>query len=118
MIEIKNLSKSFTKDKFVLKDLNCKIKDNAIYGLVGTNGTGKSTLLRIINSVYIADVGEVLIDGVNAFDNEEVKKEMVFIPDDLFYYAGYSLLDMAKFYEALYPKFDISYALKKCACSS
>ena len=62
MIELKKLSKSFSNNKDVLQELSCKIPDNAIYGLVGANGVGKSTLLRIINSIYEADKGEVLID--------------------------------------------------------
>ena len=41
MIEIKNLSKSFNGKDYVLENLNCKIKDKAIYGLVGENGAGK-----------------------------------------------------------------------------
>lgn len=113
MIELKNLSKSFTKNKDVLAKLSCKIPDNAIYGLVGANGAGKSTLLRIINSIFKQDAGEVLIDGVNAYENEDLKKEMVFVPDDLFFFSTYSLYEMAKFYQALYPKFEITLVLKE-----
>ena len=113
MIELKNLSKSFTKNKDVLAKLSCKIPDNAIYGLVGANGAGKSTLLRIINSIFKQDAGEVLIDGVNAYENEDLKKEMVFVPDDLFFFSTYSLYEMAKFYQALYPNFEITLVLKE-----
>ncbi len=111
MIEIKHLSKSFTKQDYVLENLNCTIKDNAIYGLVGANGAGKSTLLRLINSIYIPDEGVILIDGENAYDNENKKQEMVFVPDDLYFYSGYSLLDMAEYYKSLYHKFDINYVI-------
>ena len=41
MIELKNLSKAFGKDKQVIENLNCTIPDNAIYGLVGANGAGR-----------------------------------------------------------------------------
>lgn len=112
MIEIKNLSKSFDKNKYVLENLNCKIDDAHIYGLVGANGAGKSTLLRLINSIYQADKGEILIDGENVYDNIKLKEDMVFIPDDLFFYPSYSLMDMANYYEALYPKFDINYVIE------
>lgn len=112
MIEIKNLSKKFNNN-FVLENLNCNIKDNAIYGLVGANGAGKSTLLRLINSIYKADRGDILIDGENVYDNVDLKQEMVFVPDDLFFYSGYSLLDMANYYQALYKKFDMNYVIDK-----
>lgn len=113
MIELKNLSKSFDGHNFVLEGLSCKIPDNAIYGLVGANGAGKSTLLRIINSIYKEDEGTVLIDGKNAFDNIELKENMVFVPDDLFFFMGYSLLDMAKFYKAMYPNFEMAFVIKE-----
>lgn len=107
MIEIKNLSKSFDNKNYVLENLNCKIADNAIYGLVGANGAGKSTLLRLINSIYTAQEGTILIDNKNAYDNEELKQEMVFVPDDLYFYPGYTLMDMAEYYKSLYRNFDI-----------
>ncbi len=108
MIEIKNLKKSFDS-KIVLSDLCSTIPDNAIYGLIGANGSGKSTLLRLINSIYKPDAGTILIDNVSSYDNEEVKKEMVFVPDDLYFYPGYSLYDTAKFYQAMYPKFNLEF---------
>ena len=111
MIEIKNLSKSFDGKEYVLENLNCCIKDNAIYGLVGANGAGKSTLLRLINSIYKADEGTILIDNENAYDNESLKQEMVFVPDDLYFYPGYSLMDMAEFYKSLYHNFDMNYVI-------
>lgn len=111
MIEIKNISKSYG-DIEVLKNLNCKIHDGLIYGLVGANGAGKSTLLRIVNGIYLADSGEVLIDGENPLNNSEVKQNLVFVPDDLFFYNGYTIYDMALFYKALYEKFDMEYLEK------
>lgn len=108
MIKIKNLSKKFDKEK-VLDNLNCTIKDGCIYGLVGANGSGKSTLLRIINGIIIEDSGEITIDGEKIFENEKIKQELVFVPDDLFFYQGYTLHDMAKYYQALYRKFDMNY---------
>lgn len=109
MIEIKNLKKSFDGTVNVLDGLNSSIPDNAIYGLVGANGSGKSTLLRLINSIYKADEGEILVDGKLAYDDVDVKKEMVFVPDDLFFYPGYSLYDTAKFYQSFYDNFDLEF---------
>lgn len=108
MIKISNLTKAYDKTN-VLENLNCTIKDDCIYGLVGANGAGKSTLLRIINGVFRADSGLVEIDGKECVDNEEMKQKMVFIPDDLFFFQGYTLLDTAKFYAALYTAFDMAY---------
>lgn len=108
MITIKNLSKSFGGRK-VLENLNCNICDNSIYGLVGANGAGKSTLLRLINSIYKKDEGSIIIDGEEAYDNEEIKKKLVFVSDDVFFYPSYSLYDTAKIYKDMYPLFDMDY---------
>ena len=108
MIKITGLTKAYDKTN-VLENLNCTIKDNCIYGLVGANGAGKSTLLRIINGIFRADSGKVEIDGNESFNSEEMKQNMVFVPDDLFFFSGYTLLDTAKFYKALYTAFDMEY---------
>lgn len=108
MINISNIAKAYDKIN-VLENLNCTIKDKCIYGLVGANGAGKSTLLRIVNGVFKADGGAVEIDGEAVFDNEKLKQKMVFVPDDLFFFPGYTLQDMANFYKALYHAFDMDY---------
>lgn len=108
MIEIKNISKTFG-DLKVLEELNCTIKDNCIYGLVGANGSGKSTLLRLINGIFYPDEGEITVDNEIPFENEKIKQNMVFVPDDLHFYTVYTLEDMASFYKAMYKKFDKEY---------
>ena len=108
MIKIDKLSKKYDKD-YVLKDLSCNIKDNSIYGLVGANGSGKSTLLRTIMGIYEADGGNISVDGEEVYDNEMMKQKMVFVPDDLFFYPGYTLMDTAKYYNDMYDNFDINY---------
>lgn len=111
MIEIKNISKRYGNLE-VINKLNCKIEDGLIYGLVGANGAGKSTLLRIINGIYLADSGEVLVDGENPLNNIAIRQNIVFVPDDLFFYKGYTIHDMAMFYQSLYKNFDMSYLEK------
>lgn len=108
MIKISNLNKSYGKNQ-VLDNLNCNIKTNSIYGLIGANGAGKSTLLRIIADVIRRDSGSVLIDDREVEDSEIVKQKIAFLPDDLYFFSGYTMLDIAKFYEAMYEKFDMAY---------
>ena len=111
MIKIENLSKKYDK-KYALENLNCSISENCIYGLVGVNGAGKSTLLRIINGIYASDGGIVTIDGDIINDTEKFKQKLVFVPDDLFFYSGYTLKEHAKYYEAMYEKFDMKYFIE------
>ena len=84
MISITNLCKSFGP-KVVLANLNLQINDGQVLGLVGINGAGKSTLLRTLCGVYKADVGEILVDGKPSYENEQVKKDFFFLPDEPFY---------------------------------
>lgn len=101
MIEIKQLSKSFS-DKAVLKNLNITINDGKVFGLVGINGSGKSTLLRLISGIYKADEGEVLIDGENVFENEGVKANIFFLPDDPYYGTNTTPLSIISLYSTYY----------------
>ena len=101
MIEIKNLSKSFT-DKEVLKNINLTIKDGSIVGLVGINGSGKSTLMRVISGIYKADDGQVLIDNQVAYENEEVKKDCFFLPDEPYYGINTTPLSIIDLYQTFY----------------
>ncbi|MDD2203099.1 MAG: ABC transporter ATP-binding protein [Bacilli bacterium] len=113
MIEITNVTKRFDKTA-VLEHLNCKIEKGSIYGLVGANGAGKSTLLRLIMGIYKQDEGTILVDGVESFDNPLIKQKMAFVPDDLFFYSGYSLYEMAVFYQSIYDNFDMDYFKELC----
>ncbi len=72
MIEIHNLTKTFEKIKAV-DEVGVTIKDNTVFGLIGTNGAGKSTVLRMIAGVLKPDSGTVTIDGMPVYDNVEAK---------------------------------------------
>lgn len=101
MIEIKNLSKSFN-DKQVLKNLNIKIDDGKVFGLVGINGAGKSTFLRLLSGIYKADEGSILVDGEEIFENEKVKADFFFLPDEPYYSANTTPKSLSGIYEVFY----------------
>lgn len=104
MIEVVNVTKKFG-DFTAIQDLNFKVSDGSIYGLIGYNGAGKTTLLKTITGVYKPDGGEVRLDGENAFDNAKMKQHMFYVPDGI-YFAPYANMEkMAKFYNGFYPDF-------------
>lgn len=105
MIQISHLEKSF--DGFhALNGVNMRVGKGNIYGLVGPNGAGKSTLIRHITGVYKPDAGEVLVDGQTVFENKAAKSKFSYIPDELFYFMQADTMEMKRFYEGIYPKFD------------
>ena len=106
MIEVNNLTKTF--DDFVAIDnLTCTIPDGCIYGMVGSNGAGKSTFLRVISGVYKADKGEVALDGQPILENPQSKAKIILVPDELYFLQGASMNRMASLYKTVYPNFDM-----------
>ena len=101
MVEITNLTKTF--DGFTaLNGLNLNIKKGSIYGLVGVNGAGKTTAIKHIAGIYQQDSGSVMVDGQPVYDNAQIKAQVGFIPDDLYFFAGYSIKNMHQFYTRMY----------------
>lgn len=105
MIKCNNLCKNFGTFK-ALDNVNCTIEDGCIYGMVGSNGAGKSTFLRVLSGVYKNEAGEVLFDGEPVWENPQVKASIAFVPDDLYFLGGASMDRMAKMYNDLFPNFD------------
>ncbi len=88
-----------------LKNLNCEIPEGCIYGLVGSNGAGKSTFLRLISGIYRPESGEVLFDGKPVYENPEVKSKILYVPDELYFLPQSNMYRMAELYKALYERF-------------
>ena len=105
MIEIKGISKNFDGHKAV-DNVSVSIKENTVFGLIGTNGAGKSTLLRMVSGVLKPDAGYILIDGRPVFDNTEAKKDIFFISDEPYFFTNCNASDMQKYFSVIYPEFD------------
>ena len=105
MIEVKNLSKSFDSIK-AIDHINAKIEDGHVFGLIGTNGAGKSTFMRILSGVLKPEEGEILVDGEPVYDNPAVKEKIFYISDDQYYFRSGTPVDMLKLYQTCYPAFD------------
>lgn len=105
MIKIEHVTKFFG-NKPALDDLTMTVPKGSIYGLMGLNGAGKTTIIRHIAGYLKADAGEILIDDESVFDNEKLKERVCFIPDELFFFRGYTLQDMGKYFSRIYPKWN------------
>lgn len=101
MIEIKNLDKSFGNSK-IISNLNMNIKKGSIYGLVGINGSGKTTIIKHLTGVLIPDSGEILYEGEPVFENKKIKEKIGYVPDEIFFYTSYTLSELSSFYASVY----------------
>lgn len=104
MIEVTSISKSFGDIK-AISDITTSIQEGSVFGLVGTNGAGKSTFMRIISGILKADKGSVKIDSMDIYENIDAKKLICFIPDTPFYFANSTIKDMMEYYKIIYPSF-------------
>ncbi len=105
MIEVKGISKSFSGIKAV-DNLDAVIQEGAVFGLIGTNGAGKSTFLRMVCGVLKPEEGTILVDGRPVFETPESKQKMFYISDEQYFFANANPIDMKRYYERVYPEFD------------
>lgn len=102
MIQIRGLKKHFD-DVCAVSNLSLDIPEGTLFGLLGTNGAGKTTMLRMLSGVLEADSGEIRIDDEPL---EQVKRKVFFLPDSPYYFPNAGMEQMAKFYAGQYPDMD------------
>lgn len=114
MIEAENITKKFG-NRIVLSEVSFKISPGEIYGVIGYNGVGKTTLLKILNGIYRPDSGVARICGEPVYENAEIKNQCFFMTEESLFFSQASMEDMRKFYRGYYPKWDdhIFYGLAK-----
>lgn len=110
MIEVKGLNKSFGDVKAV-DGIDAVITESHVFGLIGTNGAGKSTFLRLISGVLRPDSGSILVDGEPVYDAPAVKQKIFYISDDQYFFKSGTPKDMLRLYQTFYPQFDDKRAL-------
>lgn len=104
MIELKNVIKKFDTYN-ALDGVDMKIEKGTAFGLLGSNGAGKSTILRLLSGIYKQEAGDVLIDGEPVYDNPEVKEKVFFINDETVQFGSYTLNSLKNYYKSYYSNF-------------
>ncbi|MDD3170935.1 MAG: ABC transporter ATP-binding protein [Bacilli bacterium] len=83
MLEIKNLSKTYTKGKKAVDDVTLTIESGEIFAFIGHNGAGKTTTIKCVVGILDFEEGEIYIDGVSVKKNPlECKRNIAYIPDN------------------------------------
>ncbi len=107
MIQMTQVNKIFEKQEAV-KDVSLTINKGSIYGLIGSNGAGKTTIIKMLAGIYRQDSGEVLLDGNAIYENQTLKAKIFYIPDQPYFFPQYTVKQMARFYRSIYPSWNES----------
>jgi ABC-2 type transport system ATP-binding protein len=107
ILEIKNISKSFG-DKKIIDDISFNIKPGKIVGLLGKNGSGKTTVIKMINDLLTIDSGSILIDGKQI--GVETKQIVSYLPERTYLDNSKTVKQVFDYFEEFYTNFDRSKA--------
>ena len=105
MICTKNAAKRFG-DILAVDHVDTTIQDGSVFGLIGSNGAGKSTFLRMLAGILCPDEGTVEIDGQSVYENAALKGRCFYISDEQYFFANCTPDELKSYYQCLYPKFD------------
>ena len=102
IINISNLVKRF-RNTIAVDNVSFNIQKNEIFGLLGSNGAGKSTITKILSGILKPDSGKVRIFGADIEKNAmEIKKNIGIVPQDIAIYENISARENLEFFASLY----------------
>ena len=104
MIQAVQLTKRF-EDILAVDHIDAVIQEGSVFGLIGTNGAGKSTFLRLASGILKPDEGQITLDGQEIYENTEAKKKFFYISDEMYFFSNASPLDMMTYYSRVYDRF-------------
>ena len=109
VLEVKDLTKSYKKHIPVLSDFSISIPAGRIVGLLGPNGCGKSTLIKLISGLLQPDSGEILVDGNEI--GEKTKAIISYLPERTYFNSWMKIEELVNYFEEFYADFDKTRAL-------
>jgi ABC-2 type transport system ATP-binding protein len=108
MIQISNLTFGYKKNKPILQNLNLKLEEGKIYGLLGANGTGKTSLLYQICGIIFPETGTIQVNSYEpAKRNIDFLKSIYMLPDEMDT-PSISIKTYTAIYSPFYPDFDVT----------
>ena len=109
LLECKHLCKEFD-NKQILRDINLKIPRGKIIGLLGKNGTGKTTLIKLMNDLLTPSSGEILINGEKP--GVKSKEIIAYLPERTYLDRDMTIKQAIKYFEEFYNNFYKEKAMK------
>ena len=86
--------------------VTAEIREGSVFGLIGSNGAGKSTFLRMVAGILRPDSGSLMADGMEIYENPQVKGRVFYISDEQYFYSNTTPRELRDFYASIYPGFD------------
>ena len=105
MITVSDLALQFG-GTYLFQHVDLQFTPGNCYGVIGANGAGKSTFLRILAGILRPDSGSVTIDDQPVFENPEIKSRCFMISDEPYFFSGCTPRDLKEYYKTIYPHFD------------
>lgn len=104
VLECRGLKKAYKRGKYVLDDFNIEIPSGKIVGLLGPNGCGKSTLIKLISGLLQPNAGEILVCGEPVSD--KTKAMISYLPERTYFNSWMRVCELVDFFEEFYADFD------------
>ncbi|KUP24036.1 ABC transporter ATP-binding protein [Paenibacillus sp. DMB5] len=103
VIEMNNLTKQYGNSRGI-KNINLSVEEGEIFGFIGPNGAGKSTAIRTLLGLIYPTSGSAAIFGRNCTEHPEIRKELGYLPSEVFYYDNMKVIDLLKYSASFYKK--------------
>ena len=104
VLECKNLKKAYKKGNFVLDNFNIRIPKGKIIGLLGPNGCGKSTLIKLIAGLLQPNEGEITVCGTPV--GEQTKAMISYLPERPYFNGSMTVNELMDYFKEFYADFD------------
>ncbi len=111
IVEVNRLNKTYGKES-VIKDVSFVIEQNKIYGLLGRNGAGKTTIMHILTAQLFPTSGDMRVFGELPYENNRVLRRICFIKESQKYPDTFRIVDVLAVAASIYPYWDQAYALQ------
>lgn len=107
--DVKGLTKRY-KDTTAINDITFALEENKIYGLLGRNGAGKTTIMHLLTAQAFATSGEIRVFGEHPYENHRVLSKICFIKESQRYPDAFRVVDALAVAASMYPNWDPAFA--------
>lgn len=104
IVSVRNIKKTYNKGKVVaLRDTSFDVEEGEIYGIIGPDGAGKTSLFRILTTLLLADSGTASVDGLDVLANyKEIRKRIGYMPGKFSLYQDLSIEENLEFFATIF----------------